>query len=167
MTCSLTWNISDTYRYNFVGYERDDYQFYRLLAMHACYIGNCNNDNLLLVNTETDTLDDNLLYPFYISMIVENICCWGCEYCHYTDVTMGTIASQITSFTIVYRLFRRRSKKTSKLRVTGLCVGNSTGTGEFPAQMASNAEKVSIWWRHHGYPDSSISTLTNWRSQPL
>ena len=46
-------------------------------------------------------------------------------------------------------LFRRRSKKTSKLRVTGLCVGNSSGTGEFPAQMASNAENVSIWWRHH------------------
>ena len=45
--------------------------------------------------------------------------------------------------------FRRRSKKTSKLRVTGLCVGNSPGTGEFPAQMASNAENVSIWWRHH------------------
>ena len=47
------------------------------------------------------------------------------------------------------RLFRRRSKKTSKLRVTGLCAGNSPGTGEFPAQMASNAENVSIWWRHH------------------
>ena len=47
-------------------------------------------------------------------------------------------------------LFRRRSKETSKLRVTGLCVGNSPGTGEFPAQMASNAENVSIWWRHHG-----------------
>ena len=42
-----------------------------------------------------------------------------------------------------------RSKKTSKLRVAGLCVGNSPGTGEFPAQMASNAENVSIWWRHH------------------
>ena len=40
--------------------------------------------------------------------------------------------------------------KTSKLRVTGLCVGNSLGTGEFPAQMASNAENDSIWWRHHG-----------------
>ena len=26
---------------------------------------------------------------------------------------------------------------------------NSPGTGEFPAQMASNAENVSIWWRHH------------------
>ena len=30
---------------------------------------------------------------------------------------------------LLYRLFRRRSKKTSKLRVTGLCVGNSPGTG--------------------------------------
>ena len=47
------------------------------------------------------------------------------------------------------RLFGRRSKKTSKLRVTGLCVGNSPGTGEVPAQMASNAENVPIWWRHH------------------
>ena len=50
---------------------------------------------------------------------------------------------------LLNRLFRRRSKKTSKLRVTGLCVGNSPGTDEFPAQMASNAENVSIWWRHH------------------
>ena len=50
---------------------------------------------------------------------------------------------------LLNRLFGHRSKKTSKLRVTGLCVGNSPGTGEFPAQMASNAENVSIWWRHH------------------
>ena len=44
--------------------------------------------------------------------------------------------------------FRCRSKKTSKLR--GLCVGNSLVTGEFPTQMASNAENISIWWRYHG-----------------
>ena len=50
---------------------------------------------------------------------------------------------------LLIRLFRRSSKKTSELRVTGLCVGNSPVTGEFPAQMASNAEIVSIWWRHH------------------
>ena len=50
---------------------------------------------------------------------------------------------------LLNRLFRRRSKKASKLRVTGLCVGNSPGTGKFPAQMASNAENISIWWRHH------------------
>ena len=51
---------------------------------------------------------------------------------------------------LLNRLFRRRSKKTSKLRVTGLCARNSPGTGEFPAQMASYAENVSIWRRHHG-----------------
>ena len=34
---------------------------------------------------------------------------------------------------LLNRLFRRRSKKTSKLHVTGLCAGNSPGTGEFPA----------------------------------
>ena len=48
------------------------------------------------------------------------------------------------------RLFGCRWKKTSKLRVTGLCAGNSPGTGEFPAEMASNEENISIWWRHHG-----------------
>ena len=46
-------------------------------------------------------------------------------------------------------LFRRISKKTSKLRVTGLWAGNSPGTGEFPTQMASNTANVSTWWRHH------------------
>ena len=50
---------------------------------------------------------------------------------------------------ILNRLFGRISAKTSKLCVTGLCAGTSTVTGEFPAQMASNAENASIWWRHH------------------
>ena len=40
-------------------------------------------------------------------------------------------------------------KKTSKLRVTCLYAGNSSVTGEFPALRASNAENVSICWRHH------------------
>ena len=53
-----------------------------------------------------------------------------------------------------HRLFRRRSKKTSNLRVTGLCEGNSPVTGEFPSQRASNADNVSIWWRHHVSCDS-------------
>ena len=45
---------------------------------------------------------------------------------------------------LLSRLSRCRSKKTSKLRVTGLCEGNSPVTGEFPAQRASNAENVFI-----------------------
>ena len=64
---------------------------------------------------------------------------------------MTEMASQITSLTIVYSnsLFGGRSKKNSKLHVTVHCAGNSPVTGEFPAQMASNAENVSIWLRHH------------------
>ena len=30
-----------------------------------------------------------------------------------------------------------------------LMLVQSPVTGEFPAQRASNAENVSIWWRHH------------------
>ena len=70
---------------------------------------------------------------------------------HYSNVIMGldSVSNHQPHNCLLNRLFRRRSKKTSKLRVTGLCVGNSPVTGEFPAQMASNAENVSIWWRHH------------------
>ena len=44
---------------------------------------------------------------------------------------------------------RGRSKKPPKLRVIGLCEGNSLVTGEFPAQRVSNTENVFILWRHH------------------
>ena len=68
---------------------------------------------------------------------------------------------------LLNRLFGRRSKKTSKLRVTGLCAGNSPGTGEFPAQKASNAENVSIWWRHHGIRDPrQINVLRSFVKYP-
>ena len=62
---------------------------------------------------------------------------------HYSDVIMGAIAYQSTSLTIVY------STAYSDVDQS-LCAEDSPGTAEFPAQMASNAENVSIWWRHHG-----------------
>ena len=65
-------------------------------------------------------------------------------------------------------LFWCRSKKTSKLRVAGLCVGNSPMTGEFPAHRASSAESVSIWWRHHVFSPKVINPqLTLWRPNSL
>ena len=45
------------------------------------------------------------------------------------------------------RLFKAQIKE--NICVTGLCVGNPPVTGEFPAQRASKAENVSIWWRHY------------------
>ena len=68
---------------------------------------------------------------------------------HYGDVIMGTISNHQPHDYLLNRLFRRRSKKTPKLRVAGLYAGNSPGTNEFRAQMASNAENVSIWRPHH------------------
>ena len=50
---------------------------------------------------------------------------------------------------LLNHLSRHRSKKTSKLCIAGLCARNSPMTAEFPAQRASNAKNVSIWWRHH------------------
>ena len=60
-------------------------------------------------------------------------------------------------------LIKCRSKKTSKLRVTGLCAGNSPETGEFPAQRASYAENVSIWRRRHvlSVHDRNCAVLNN------
>ena len=45
---------------------------------------------------------------------------------------------------LLNRISRSRSKKKSKLRVTGLCEGNSPVSGEFPAQMANYTEDVAI-----------------------
>ena len=67
-----------------------------------------------------------------------------CYSCHYNDVIPGattSLKSPALPDCLLNRLFRWRSKKTSKLRFTGLCAGNSPVTGEFPAQRASNAEK--------------------------
>ena len=45
-------------------------------------------------------------------------------------------------------IIRCKSKKTSKLRVIGLCNGNPMAISGFPSQRASNAKNVSIWRRH-------------------
>ena len=87
-------------------------------------------------------------HPYY------NFCLTHCGQVtsfHYNDVIMSTMASQITSLTIVCSTVcsRHRSKKTSKLCVTGLFEGNSQVTGEFPTQRASNVENISLWWLHH------------------
>ena len=69
---------------------------------------------------------------------------------HYYDVIMRTMASRFTNWTTVYSTVysRRRSKKTSKPRVTGLCEGNSPVIGDFPARRASNAANVPICCSH-------------------
>ena len=88
-------------------------------------------------------------HTWFLEQTVANIVYWYCSHC--SDVIMRAMACQITSLTIIYLTVYSGAdqKKTLKLRVTGLCAGNSPVTGEFPAQMANNADNVSIWWCHH------------------
>ena len=70
---------------------------------------------------------------------------------HYNDVIITQMASQITSLNIVYSTVYSDADKKKPIKAPGhwpLC-GEFTGAGEFPAQRASYAENVSIWWRHH------------------
>ena len=53
------------------------------------------------------------------------------------------------------------------LRVTGLCEGYSPVTGEFPSQRASNAEQVSICWRHYDSTDIFIVLTVLWNDLTL
>ena len=93
------------------------------------------------------------------------ICVWNStvKILHNNDVIIDGVSNHQPRDCLLKRLFRRRSKKTSKLRVTGLCVGNSPGTGEFTAQMASNAENFSIWWRHHVPSQRPVYVSMPWR----
>ena len=73
----------------------------------------------------------------------------------------GAMASQITSLTFVYStVYSGEIKENIKAPVTG----------EFPAQMTSNAENASIWWRHHGNGTKygqikARNSLNNWTLQ--
>ena len=73
---------------------------------------------------------------------------------------MGVIASQTTSLTIVYSTVysdadQRKHQSTASLAFV-------LGTGEFPAQMASNVENVSIWWRHHVNAFYWMKIIVHW-----
>ena len=59
---------------------------------------------------------------------------------------MGAMASPITSLPIVSSTVYSGADQKKYQSSASLAFV----TGEFPAQMASNAENVSIWWRHHG-----------------
>ena len=66
---------------------------------------------------------------------------------HYNDIIMRAMASQITSLTIVYSIVysgadQRKYQSSASLAFV-------RGIHRWPAQRASNAENVSIWWRHH------------------
>ena len=103
-------------------------------------------------------LTSHNIYRMWLHVLVFEICAWHKSVYHVPGafVTLqwrhngrDSVWNHHSHDCLLNRSFRRRSKKTSKLCVTGLCAGNSPVTGEFPTQMACYSENVSIWWRHH------------------
>ena len=147
-------------------------QFYRKYPNHYYYDFESHTFKIIALFLPGDndiTVPLFYIFPWELSPILVhfglNIVCLIVMQCcvrHYNDVIMSVMASQITSLTAtIYS--RRRSKATSKLRVTGLCEGNSPVTGEFPAQRASNAENVSI---HHGIDRATVGMPLYWGDIP-
>ena len=70
---------------------------------------------------------------------------------NYSDIIMSAMEYHITDISMIYSILCSGTdlKKTLKLRVTGLCEGNSPNTGEFLSQRASKAENISISQTQH------------------
>ena len=64
---------------------------------------------------------------------------------------MGAMTRQITSLIIVYSTVYSDADqiKHQSSASQAFVLGILPETGEFPAQMASNTENVSNWWRYH------------------
>ena len=78
---------------------------------------------------------------------------WSCLHITVTSLWARWRLKSSASWLFTQPFIQALIKENTKLRcVTGFCAGNSPVTGEFPAQMASNVENVSIWWRHHEMP---------------
>ena len=94
---------------------------------------------------------DAFLYAYDVSVLFD-FQLHDVEVCtlQWRDNKRGGVSNHQRLDYLLSRLLGRRLNThthTPKLRVTGLSEGNSPVTGEFPAQRASNAENVSIWWR--------------------
>ena len=105
-------------------------------------------------SVEWDSTQNN-----HLNDLIPTRCCqtsipWSAfemAYAHYKfTLLLGLLGITGTSWWAWWHLKSRafRSKKTTTLRVTGLWVENSPVISEFPVQKTSNAEYVSIWWRH-------------------
>ena len=129
-------------------------QFDNFVVTGGTVVTGCHSDNSLCHQWQQSCQIDIILFSvaiifaklFYVRFSWWHGSTW--QWCH--NEHDGVSNYQPYDY-LLNRLFRRRSKKISKLCVTGLCAGNSPVTSEFPAQRASNTENVFIWWRHHDF----------------
>ena len=119
----------------------------------------CNYLSLPLISPQiiADLLSVYIYLQFTISSVIGNkhifkIATQMARTLRWRSIRHGGVSNRQPHLTIVYSTVysgadQRKHQSSASLAFVR---GNSPGTGEFPAQMASNAENISIWWRHHG-----------------
>ena len=118
------------------GFTLDNVIFFKCISILFHWLAPCPHDAIYcLISQQTGQLKVSK-YSYHYAL-------------HWRHNGRDDVSNHLPHDYLLNRLSRRRSKKASKLRVTGLCAGNWPVTGEIPAQMACNAENASIWWRHH------------------
>ena len=124
-----------------------------LIGLYENIIGTTSNWNLGSCYSYPATVVNVTGFVFSVSLFTDASLQWCHNEC-------DGISNHWCLDCLLKRLFRRRSKKPSKLHVTGLCEGNSLVTGEFPTQRSSNVEHVSIWCQHRVWIDLHCHTLS-------
>ena len=98
---------------------------------------------------------------------------WGYSSLRWRHNDHDSVSNHQPHGCLLNRLFRRRSKKTSKLRVTGLCVGNSPGPVNSPHKgpvtrkkfpfddviMFWNCPQMDVVWTYCWYNNTSCNGL--------
>ena len=153
-TCHNSWHVQNYELVPSILYCKIDIYFREIWNTASC--------NLRQIGLQTNGTILAMLLKSQISLVHIFL---SYQWCHNEQDSVSN--HQLPDF-LLYHLSRLRSKKASKLRFTGLCAGNSPVTGEFPTQRASNAENVSIWWRHHVHCPNIVKFCTdqgmqNWK----
>ena len=147
MTWSFCWTVT---RNTLILNSSKQRSVWRSLYRADCELFDTNYYQWLTY--ERQTINSNLLKTYLVQI---TFLCWAsvdiciCITLQWRHNGRDSVSNHKPHDGLLNRVFRRRSKKTSKPSATGLCAGNSPMTGEFLAQMASNAENVSICLRHH------------------
>ena len=110
------------------------------------------------VLTTENTLNWNM-HAFILLLGVCSQCVNACYllseffqcYIFYSFATLSPTLPPITAMSNDRHdvLNKLTTKKIQRSALLSLCEGNPSVTGGFPAQRDSNAEHVSIWWRHN------------------
>ena len=127
---------------------------------HDCYalpVQNCLNDSLEALAFLSYLMEIRFRYETITNAHHRH----PMTHSHYNDVIMSAMASQITSLTIVYSSIYSGADQRKHQSPASLAFvrGFFTGDRWFPAYRASNADNVSIRWRHHGKGGTSDALL--------